>query len=198
MAGIEKILERIESEAVTLEREILEQAEQNRKQILEDLKSEAEFERAAALERARDDADKSRERIVAGEKMNSRKRELAAKQQMIDLAFEKAGERLTALVGEPFAKTVAAMAARALTTGREEICFSRADFEKLPADFAGTLKAACAAQGVSFEGKILCDEQIRASGFVVRDGAIETNCTFDALLRQHREALTPVVAKTLF
>ena len=120
---------------------------------------------------------------------------------------------------------LAALLARASSTGREEVVFS-------PEDREGAGKAAVAranellakeaapelplgdgvvanllnkvAAGVSAFAQgtamLAVSEETRdiSGGFILKDGRIEVNCTFDALVRAEREQTAGEVAKLLF
>ena len=138
----------------------------------------------------------------------------------------EAAAELFKVFGDPTRlKLLAALLARASSTGREEVVFS-------PEDREGAGKAAVAranellakeaapelplgdgvvanllnkvAAGVSAFAQgtamLAVSEETRdiSGGFILKDGRIEVNCTFDALVRAEREQTAGEVAKLLF
>ena len=177
------------------------------------------------LARSEKAAAEREERLVSAAQMEARKTLLAAKQEMVELAYRRAMEKLRSLTKEQYTELLSAMLAEAATTGREEVIFS-------PEDRAGVGKAAVAranellarasapdlllgdgmladlvnkvAAGVSALAQgtamLTVSEETRPmdGGFILRDGRIEVNCTFDTPIRLRRDELAGQVAKVLF
>lgn len=227
MDGIESITARILDEAREQIADINVRAAQKAEQVQEQYAQRAQRESEAILAEGKAEADRRRERLIAGAGMERRKLELAAKQQVLDEAFALALDKLCTLPEEDYIAVLAAMAVRAARTGREQLIFSAADRAKvgkrvvmaanealvrkevpnLPDSIGNTKVGAfldrvvqSAAALVTGTGQLTLSEQTRPirGGFVMSDGKVETNCAFETLVRMERQNLERQVADTLF
>lgn len=193
MNGIEKIMERITADT---------QAEIDRIQ----LNAKAEVEKITAKYRAQADretaemqmknekaAAEREERLVSVAQMEARKEILAAKQRHVDAAFDKAMEELCALPDEQYIAVVVDLLVQAAPDGVGEVVFSSTDRARVGAP-------AVEAANRKMNGKLTLSDQTRAlkGGFVLVNGNVEINCTFDTLVRLQRGEMAGEVAKILF
>ena len=150
---------------------------------------------------------------------------LTAKQEMVERAYQRALEKLRSLPQEQYVELLAALLVRASSTGREEVVFSPEDREgagkaavaranellakeaapELPLGdgvVANLLNKVAAGVSAFAQGTAMLavSEETRdiSGGFILKDGRIEVNCTFDALVRAEREQTAGEVAKLLF
>ena len=159
--------------------------------------------------------------------MECRKAVLRAKQDVIEEAFQAAHKKLLGLPTEKYVALLADLAVSASTTGREKLIFSsshraqvgkavvtaankklaEAVAPKLPDEVTETRAGAVLDKVVSGAsallngtGMLTLAEETRPmdGGFILSDGAVEVNCTFDTLIRLQRGALAGEVAKVLF
>ena len=227
MEGIEKIIARIlqdaEDEAAALKAEAQTQAEE----ILTRAREEAAKISADLENRGQKAADERLERLSSAAGMERRKLELAAKQQVLQEAFEKALDDLCELPEQEYIALLTALVLEASTTGKEKIIFSVRDrarigkqvvvaaneamvqgvVPELPGAigdtkigaFLGKVVNSTAAR-VTGTGMITLSEETRdmRGGFVLVDGNVEVNCTFEMLIRLQREKLERDVARILF
>ena len=225
MNGIERITQRIGADTQAEIDRILADANAQAQAISEKFRAQAQAEDRMLLARSEKAAAEREERLVSAAQMEARKTLLAAKQEMVELAYRRAMEKLRSLTKEQYTELLSAMLAEAATTGREEVIFS-------PEDRAGVGKAAVAranellarasapdlllgdgmladlvnkvAAGVSALAQgtamLTVSEETRPmdGGFILRDGRIEVNCTFGALIQTERERTAGAVAKLLF
>ena len=227
MNGIDKIIGRISGDAQTEIDAILAHAREQAEQIAQRSKAQGESEAADMLERGRQDAQTRGERLAAMAQLECRKANLAAKQALINEAFEAAREKPLALPPEAAVKLLAALAVKAAPHGRGQLIFSpadrarvgkavvvaanemlaRASAPKLPEELTGGPAGALLDRMVTGASALLTgsaaltlaeETQPMDGGFVLRDGRVEVNCTFDALIRLQRNELAGQVAKVLF
>ena len=225
MNGIEKITQRIGADAQAEIDKILADARAEAAAIAARMQAQAESERrelAAKNERA---AAEREERLVSAAQMEARKSLLAVRQEMVERAYQRALEKLRTLPEDRYVALLTTLLVRASSTGREEVIFSpedragagraavakanellaRAVAPELPlgdgvvAEFLNKAVAGVSAlaQGTAM---LSVSEETRPmeGGFVLKDGRIEVNCTFDALVRAEREQTAGVVAERLF
>ena len=227
MDGIESITAKILDDARQQIADINAQAAQKVEQLQEQYAQRAQRESEAILEEGRAVASQRKERLVSGAGLERRKMELAAKQQVLDEAFELALDKLCSLPEEEYVAVLAAMAVRAAPTGQEQLIFSAADrarvgkrvvmaanealvrkeVPKLPESLGNTKVGAFldrvvqnAAALITGNGQLTLSEQTRPirGGFIMSDGSVETNCAFETLVRMERQRLERQVADILF
>ena len=225
MNGIETIIQRLNTDAKAETDALLDKARQEAAAITARYQAQADREAAELAARNQRNAAEREERLVSAAQMEARKTLLTAKQEMVERAYQRALEKLRSLPQEQYVELLAALLARASSTGREEVVFS-------PEDREGAGKAAVAranellakeaapelplgdgvvanllnkvAAGVSAFAQgtamLAVSEETRdiSGGFILKDGRIEVNCTFDALVRAEREQTAGEVAKLLF
>lgn len=117
---------------------------------------------------------------------------LAAKQEMLDAAFAEAEKQLNCLSDADMVATLAVLAQKASTTGKEEII--------LNADVAKRLGAQVVRKA-NEKGLNLTLGKTTGNfpgGLLLKDGDVEVNCTFATLVRLTRNEMAGEVAKVLF
>ena len=227
MNGIEKITQRMEDDAQREINEVLTAARAQADEITRRSREQADRESAAIVARGESAAAEREKRLESMAEMESRKLVLAAKQEVLDEAFTMALEKLCTLPDEEYIELLAALAVKAARTGREKVIFSQKDRNrvgkavvtrandalarkvapKLPGDLTDTRAGAILDKVVTGASAILAGtgmltlaEETRPikGGIVLSDGDVETNCTFETLVRLQRENISGEVAKVLF
>ena len=135
------------------------------------------------------------DRLASTAQMECRKAVLAAKQDVIEEAFEQAHKQLLALPQDKYIALLADLAVQASVTGKEKLIFSAPDRAHV-----GKAVAAAANEKIGGNAALTLAKETRPmdGGFILSDGAVEVNCTFDTLIRLQRGALSGEVAKVLF
>ena len=160
-------------------------------------------------------------------RLEARKRLLSAKQDMVGQAFDLALKKLVELPEQDYIALLANLAVAASRTGQEQVIFSQKDRarygkqvvttaneilakrvspklpEELTASRAGAIldRVVTGASAVlSGTGMLTLAEESRpmAGGLILRDGRVETNCSFEVLIHLQRDALSAEVARVLF
>jgi V/A-type H+-transporting ATPase subunit E len=132
----------------------------------------------------------NRREIVA--KLDVEKIELGVKQSLIQNAFDEALKSLTSLSKDKYLGFVEALLDQAVETGQEEILLGESE-KKITKEWINTYN--------DKKGKklVLSKDKLPISGgFVLRNGNISTNCSFEMLLNWIREDLEADVVKRLF
>ena len=148
MNGIEKITARIETDAKAEVAEILREAEEKAAAIRAQYKAQAEAQAKAAEAEGKEAAKRQAERLESAANMEAKKRLLAAKQDCLNMAFDKAQAELLALDEGEYAQLLAKMAVKASKTGKEEILLNARDRDRVGPQvvaWANTLLAEAAA-----------------------------------------------------
>ena len=227
MDGIEKITARIQADAQKELEERKAQIQAQVQAIQSEAQAQAEKERAELLARGRKAADERLERLKSAAQMERRKLELAAKQEVVSQAFDKAMDNLCSLPDEAYIQLLTALVLKAVRTGREQLIFSQKDRSRVGKQvvvaanealvrevtpelpnalsdskvvaFLGKVVNTAAAQ-ITGTGLLSLSEETRPirGGFILVDGAVETNCSFETVIRLQREKLEKETADILF
>ena len=227
MDGMEKITARIQEDADREIAAMNAQTDGQIAALQAQAQAQAEQERQTILARGQRAAAERLERLKSAAQMERRKLELAAKQEVLSEAFDQALERLCTLPDEEYIQLLTALVLRAVATGREQLIFSqkdrsrigkavvvaanemlaRAAAPKLPEELTDSPAGALLDRVVTGASALLTGsamltlaEETRPmeGGFVLCDGKVEVNCTFDTLIRLRRDELAGQVAKVLF
>lgn len=227
MNGIEKIIDRISGDAQVEIDAILAEARAEAAEITAKYEAQAAAEAEEILKRGTAAAAEREERLASMAQMEGRKAELGAKQEVIEEAFALALKKLQALSEQQYVDLLAGLAAKASVTGRESLIFSAEDRDRvgkkvvaaanerlgktvvpeLPEELADSKvgaildKVAAGASALLNGGAMLTlSEETRAidGGFVLSDGAVEVNCSFETLVRLQKAEITGEVSRVLF
>ncbi len=193
MNGIEKITQRIDEETQAEIDRILGKAREEAAQITADYKARADAEAAGLTARNEKSAAEQEERLVSVAQMEARKVTLAAKQEMVEKAYQLALEKLCAMSDEQYISVSADLLAQAAPDGCGEVIFAPAERERVGA-------AAVAKANEQLKGELVLAEETRPlnGGFILKNGNVEVNCTFDTLVRLQKAETAGAVAKHLF
>lgn len=193
MNGIEKITQRIESDAQAEIDRILGEARDEAARITASYRAQADAEARdleAKNERA---AAEQEERLVSAAQMKARKVQLAAKQEMVEKAYIQALEKLCAMPQEQYVAVLANLLVEASSNGREEAVFSKEDREQV-----GKAAVEKANQISGKQLRLSEETQPIRGGFILKDKNVEVNCTFETLVRLQKAETAGAVVKTLF
>lgn len=191
MNGLEAILKRIMSDAEDRIRDIAEQTDARCSELL----ATAEREAAKIINDAKTKADEQAQvllrRSVSLSALEARKMILSSRQTLIDEVIIQAAERLAALSDDD--KT--ALYSRLLSEnaeGSESVVFAGKD--------AANANRILSSVNKTQNWKLTLDPAAGAfsGGMILRQDLIETNLTFDMLIRSLRPELVGLAAKVLF
>ena len=193
MNGIEKITSRIAADTQAEIDRVLAEARAEAEKITAKYCAQAERESAEAKAKNEKAAAEREERLVSMAQMEIRRDLLAARQAQVEIAFNQALEQLCAMPQDTYIKVAADLLTRAAPGGRGEAVFSPADRETVG-------RAAVDAANQKLNGKLKLSDQTRPlkGGFILVDGSVEVNCTFDTLVRLQKGGMAGEVAKVLF
>ncbi|MDE6281940.1 MAG: V-type ATP synthase subunit E [Oscillospiraceae bacterium] len=194
MNGIEKITARIAEDGKAENDALLAQARAQAAEVTAKYQAEARAAADEILAQGRKNAEARARHLDSTAQMECRKAVLAAKQDVIEEAFQAAHKKLLNLPQAEYVTFLAGLAAKASVTGKEKLIFSANDRAQVGKDVVAAANKKLAA------GKLTLAEETRPmdGGFILSDGAVEVNCTFDTLIRLQRGALAGEVAKALF
>ena len=118
---------------------------------------------------------------------------MAAKQQMLEKAYTQALDKLCSMPDAQYTQTVAALLVQAAPKGTGKVIFAPAEKERIG-------KAAVEMANEKLGGQLTVAEETRPirGGFILSDGKVEVNCSFDTLVRLQKNETAGAVAKILF
>ena len=193
MNGLDKIIARMESDIRAECDALAANAAENAAAILRDYQAQADAAARDSAQRAQTQAAEHLEHLNGSSQLACRQRVLAAKQEVIDVAFSRAAEALTQLPSQQYIPLLAGLAVQN-GAGDEEIILSAADRQAVGqavVDAANAQKP-----GAAFR---LSDEtRETGGGLILRRGKVELNCGFAEKLRLLRQSQSSAVAKLLF
>lgn len=227
MEGIEKITARIAQDADAEIARLNQQTQEQIREMQDKAQAQADRERADILARGRRAADERLERLKSAAGMETRKLELAMKQEVLSQAFDQALDQLCALPDAEYVKLLTRLVLEASSTGKEQLVFSPKDRARVGKQvvvaaneamvkgvvpdlpeaitetkvgaFLGKVVNSTAAM-VTGTGLLTLSEETRniRGGFILVDGDVEVNCAFETLVRLQREKLERRAAEILF
>lgn len=198
MQGIETITGRIQADAQAEIDKIHADAAQKAEKIRADYAARVEREAADILARGENSAAERESRLVSAAQMDAGKMTLAAKQELLDQAFQLALDKLLHLPESDYIALLAKLAVSASAAGTEYLILNAADRTRV-----GDKVCAAANRLLADAGKpasLTLSEETRAirGGLLLSDGAVEVNCALETLVRLSRSELTGEVTQILF
>lgn len=197
--GLQKILERIDSEAKEEEKRILGQASKEAGAILSQAEKEAEEEAAVIKKQYGEKAERTKGMVKASTRISAKMKRLKAENQAIETAFEQAKKELAR-----FKKTKKYLVflereiADALSGGKKgavQLVASRDDRKRFTSAFLKKLERKTRRKiKLSKETKDMLGGVI----IIVPGEGVELNRSFEAKLADFRERKLSEIAKTLY
>ena len=193
MNGIEKITQRIASDAQAEIDRILGDARDEAARITANYRAQADAEARDLDAKNEKAAAEQEKRLISAAQMKASRLQLAAKQEMVEKAYIQALDKLCAMPKEQYVDVLAKLLVEASSNGKEEAVFSKEDREQVG-------KAAVEkANQISGKQLRLSEESLPIrGGFILKDKNVEVNCTFETLVRLQKAETAGAVAKTLF
>lgn len=193
MNGIEKITQRIASDAQAEVDRILGDARDEASRIAATYRVQADEEAAELAAKNEKAAAEREERLISAAQMEARKIQLAAKQEMLEKAYVLALDKLCAMPEEQYVTVLADLLVQASSNGREEAVFSPKDRE-----LVGKAAVAKANERSGKQLRVSEETQPIRGGFILKDQNVEVNCTFETLVRLQKTETAGAVVKKLF
>ena len=193
MNGIEKITQRIASDAQAEVDRILGDAREEAARITANYRAQADAEAQELADKNERAAAEQEERLISAAQMKASRLQLAAKQEMVEKAYIQALDKLCALPEEQYVAILADLLVKASSNGKEEAVFSPEDRERVG--------EAAVAKANELSGKQLRlseETQPIRGGFILKDKNVEVNCTFETLVRLQKAETAGAVAQKLF
>jgi V/A-type H+-transporting ATPase subunit E len=198
MNGVQNIIDRIDADSAAECAEIAAEAERQ----CEDIK--AEYSKAEQdaywkiVNEGAKDAEQRVERLGSVAKLEARKQILAAKQELVTRAFERAAELIAQLPTDRYVNFLVKLAVQASVDGAERLIFSREDAARVGKRVCDGANAELTQLGRTAKLTLSDAPGAFKGGFILTSGDVETNCTAHSLVSQYRNELSSAVAEALF
>jgi len=191
--SIENITEKILSEANNISETSLKDAEVLSTEKINEAKQKADLFKEGASQKAKTEASSLISRKVSSGELQERKMILAAKQEAVKKSFDIALKKLSTMPKERY---VSFLTSEILnnTNGEGEIVLNEKDRVSIGEELVNSVNK-------KLDGKqiVLSKNTIKTSGgFILKNGDIEVNSTFEAIINSIKEGLTFEVANELF
>lgn len=196
MTGLDRLIEKIETESQQRTEEILAAAALYEEQLLMKTRQQAIEAQQKQLEKAEFELAFLKERIHSSVQLRVRNDVLRAKQSVISSVLADAQRHLSEMNGVEFFEYLKKNIVSVINDGHEILKLNAKCFKKLPPDFSDQLNTILEKQGVDYPLKIVIVEI--EDGFVVSRDGVDMNFTFRAQLEHQREAFEAALAKQLF
>ena len=195
MNGIERIIQRIDAQTQAEIDSLLSEAQTAAGQTLARFQAQAARESAARKQRNELAAAEQEERLVSAAQMEARKTLLSVRQELVERAFDLALEKLCAMPDQDYIAAAARLLAQAAPDGKGAAVFSAKDRARV-----GRQAVEEANRLLGPDGHLTLSPETREirGGFILSNGSIEVNCTFETLVRLQRGTMSGETAKLLF
>lgn len=191
--SIENITDKILKEANSVAEINLKNAESRSLQITNEAKQKADDIINQAAEKAKIEANILKKRKVSAGELQERKMILAAKQEAVKKSFDIALEKLTTMPKEKYINYLVKEILN-INNCKGEIILNEVDKNNIGQELVKTINEKLKANKVELSSNTARTR----GGFVLKNGDVEVNSTFETILNSIKEGLTFEVANTLF
>ena len=200
--GADKIISNIKADAQAKADEIISKAKAESEKIIADGEAKAQIEKEQILDSANKQADMKYQQIISEAKVNSRRKELEAREELIEKAFRIASEKIEKLASANYVESLKVMikdASIQVGSTQLEILVREDDVENVKSMIDEVSEYVTKETGN--ETSFVIGEPIDIiGGAVVKtvDGDVEVKNTIEARMLRYRKHLRSEVAKKLF
>jgi V/A-type H+-transporting ATPase subunit E len=198
MDGIQRIIERITLEVEAECEQIAAEAQSQCELIRAEYSKTEQEEYWKIVNAGAAQAEQRRERLANVAALESKKRVLATKQELITGVFERASAMISGLPEERYVALLTRLVLEASRTGAETLQFSWRDLHTVANAVCEAANARLVSEGK--RGELVVSPATRniGGGVIVVNGNIETNCAVETLVAQYRNELSGEIADALF
>lgn len=196
MAGIENILNMIDTQQKQTESEMIAAAKKKSDTIAMEgvAKAQKAYEEQSAKLSAQLERDYENACISVDADM--KRKLLAFRVECIDRTLSAVIEKLESLPDEEYFSVLEKLAGRKIRGEKGIIQLGKRDLERLPSDFESRLNRIAEQAGGSIE--ISKEPADTENGFILTYGLISENCGFKAIIEAEREGVRDIAARILF
>ena len=196
MAGLEDILNIIDSQQKETESRIMSSAESKVREISKDAEAKAEKAYNDYMKRAEAENLHSYESACNSVDSEMKRRILKCKVGLIDQAIANTLAKLRSQSDSDYFAMLERLIVRNLRSGSGVISLSSHDLGRIPADFEKKLSEKASEKGGTVS--ISKDPADIQDGFILTYGNISENCSFSAMIETDREDIKDLASRELF
>jgi len=197
VAGAEKLIEKIEQDAQRDAEKIWQDAEEKKHDMRQTLMREIAGRKAEIEKMADDAAREKKKRMAAVYDLEHRKLLLSAKQEMMQKAKDLAMEKLSALDDKSYVALMKNKLMACAASGEGSIAVSATE-KRLNDGFLADVNAALKSSVGKGDLRFADETADITGGFIYRNGGLEINLSFAALLSEAWQEAETEVASVLF
>lgn len=193
---VKTILDKIGEDARVAAADILEDAKQKARDIRNASQKRINDKHALNRQRMARDGEETEKRMLRMAELEDKKSDLAQKRQVLNVAFEQAIQQLRSLPAERIRDYLLPQAV-SLAQGNETLLAGQYTKHIVDKAFVDSVNEEL--QKTKGQGNLtLSEDVVPGTGFVLRQGGTEINCTFEALVDAMRLQAETDVARILF
>jgi V/A-type H+-transporting ATPase subunit E len=196
--SLEAIVNRILRDARQRAAQIEEESRAEIRSIQSQCKETVSTLQEASRKRAEKLAGEQRERMVSMAQLDMRKEVLALKQDIIEMAFEKAISQLLEGDEENYSDLLKTLVLNADPEGDEELILNQKDRERMHDGFIRVLNQTLVKGGKKGKLKLSPESRPIKGGVILRRDRKEFNCSVESIIYAKRDELDVTVARILF
>ena len=196
--GLEHILKKIREET---DREMLEVnsgIEKKGKEIAEDGDKKITQLRDDLFRKAEEKAEEEKRSELAKARLDFRKKLLEEKQKLLGETFQTAFEYVRNLDDNSYRNLVKKLVLENAEPGKGKIIVSQKDGKKIDKSLVKEINETLTRSGKPASYELSHGDIDIGSGFILKTGDVEINCSLDTLFKQKREELEVEVSAILF
>lgn len=198
MAGIDSLKNRILKDDEIIAKQILDEASSKADEIIKHSREKAEAMLKDAGVKAEKESINRQERIIARARLDARNRILSSKQETIDYVLKLAQDRIYNMEIAEYSALLEKMLESSIEAGNEEIIFSERDRKRIDPGLIDSINRKLVQENKKGMLKISSETRNIKSGFILRHGGVEINCSIDSQIRLLRDSLEGELANLLF
>lgn len=196
MNNIESIIKRIADDAQAQAQQKIDEAQAEAKQILADYEQQAKTLSQQTQERAQKEAAVIAERVESQSGLIRRNMMLQYKRQAIEQAFQKALEVLCAQENDKQVELLSSAAAKYITSDAQ-VLLNEKDSAAFGQSLIDAISEKLKAQNKTYAVSLSQKPASIQGGMILAEGNIETNLSYEILIKNMRDELEAEVAKVL-
>jgi len=194
MSGIDRITEKILDQARLQAENKVAYAKEATDKAKAGLEKRFDRTMEAEKKKATDEGAEAAKRVIANVKLEGRKKKLAARQDAVNLVFDKAVKKMATLPEKEYVSFLVNITIAVLEKGKNELIMNPRDRDAVGSKIIEILKE----KGPDMKVAISEETISTSGGLVVRNGDIQTNLTLESIIRLEREKLEADVVGLIF
>lgn len=196
--SLEKIVERINEEAQNTSEQILREARNKEKEIIELAHKEAGKRADEIIKKGEEKSNAVKKHILAQTQLEQRKEILKTKQELLNCLYQKIFKEIRLLPTGAYQNLIKKIILNTVESGEGELFISSHDKERITDEFILKLNKELKKRKVKGELKLSPEPVNIEGGFILRQGKIEIDNSFNILSKVVREETEEEVARILF